>query len=189
MSNFVVTNAQETQDAVNFLLTTKAPGVISLSSAKKSTTGEVYFTPNGDQPLQDTYYFLEGFGLETSIFLPTQKILVSFGITGWVEWDPGTAAGDMTIFYEILRTDTQLGVTDYNNPVLSYVEFIPDLTTWPTPGQKFTILNAANAIDEPNAVGVFQYDIAVYIETSDPGVVLTFNYAKDITFSILQVAG
>lgn len=188
MSNFVVTNAQETQDAVNFLLTTKAPGVISLSSAKKQTSGTVYFTPNGDTPLQDTYYFLEGFGLTTTAFLATQKILVSFGITAWVEWDAMTAAGDMTIFYEILRTNEQTGVTDYATPVLSYTEYIPDLTLWPTPGQKFTILNAANALDEPGGVGQFRYDIAVYIETSDPGVVLTFTYANDITFSLLQVA-
>ena len=116
MSNFVVTNAQETQDAVNFLLTTKAPGVISLADSFQISgqNNYVQWVPYLNVNLNEYYTFgaLDNSSLpepnnpwllNVTTTQPNQKVLGFIGMNStWVEWDPGST-GMFTASYIVYR--------------------------------------------------------------------------------------
>ena len=116
MSNFVVSNAEQTQDAVNFLLTTKAPGVISLADSFQISGANEYvqWVPYQNVAFDTFYEFgaldqnsnpvaVNPWLLQATTTQPNQKVLGFVGMNStWVQWDPAST-GTFTARYSVSR--------------------------------------------------------------------------------------
>lgn len=89
MSNFVVTNDAETRDAVNYLLTTKAPGVLIVDGQKKIDD----YTVIVDFPANFTFYEATDLSVTITTQQANQPVFVFGQAQVFYTWS-GATIGD-----------------------------------------------------------------------------------------------
>lgn len=166
MSNFVVTNAQETQDAVNYLLTTKAPGVLIVDGQKKIDD----YTVIVDFPANFTFYEATDLAVTITTQQPNQPVFVFGQAQVFYTWSGATIGDTFDFGISIFRFRLDVPVDNVTNPV-PLIDFGYGPYSVPTTsGFVSQFVTWVGAADVAGIPGNYYYTLQTYYDvTNYPG--------------------